>query len=68
MSERHVVSRRAGLKRLGAAGAALVVGGAALPLAGQEAKPAERGTRNVQDKPAPNAADVATGRMAKGHS
>ena len=63
MSEPPVVSRRASLKRLSAAGAAIVLGGAT-SASGQEPKPAASG----QAKPAVNVVDVAADRMAKGHS
>lgn len=62
MSDRHRVSRRASLKCLGAAGAAVVLGraaagaGAAEPAAG------------AQDEPAAKPADVAAARFGKGHN
>ncbi len=65
MSERQPVSRRASLKSMGAMGAVLVLGGR--PAAAQspgEPKPAQA----VADKPPADVADVAVGRMAKGHS
>lgn len=62
MSDEHSVSRRTSLKSFGAMGAAVVFGSAMPPQAGR--KPA--GTDN--DVQAANVADLAVGRMAKGHS
>lgn len=60
MSEKRQMSRRAGLKALGAVGAGMALGGSV----GLQAKQAVAG----QEKPPANVVDVATGRMAKGHS
>lgn len=64
MSEEHRVSRRAGLKSLGAMGAVMVLGGPAAGAPQGDSKPA----RSDQAKPTLNVVEVATGRFAKGHS
>ncbi len=63
MSQEHSVSRRASLRSLGVAGAALVLGG---PAASGRAE--HRSAANDQDKPPVDAVDVATNRFVKGHS
>ncbi len=57
----ETVSRRGSLKTLGAAGAALVLGGPAA--AASQAQPA-----GGPDRQPTNVVDVATGRFAKGYS
>ncbi len=61
MSEEHRVTRRAGLKGLGAMGAVMALGGVAA--AQEQAKPAA-----APDKPASNVVDVAVERFTKGHA
>jgi hypothetical protein len=63
MSEEHCVSRRASLKRLGAMGAAVALGGVAAAQAPAESKPAGN-----QDKPPVNPVDLAADRFTKGHA
>ena len=64
MSEEHSVSRRVSLKRLGAVGAAMVLGGAAATPPPAQREPA----KTDKDKPAANAVDLALARFGKGHS
>ena len=63
MSQDHSVSRRASLKTLGAAGAALV-------LVGPSAAPRAEATAacDTQARPSAGSVDVAIERFAKGHS
>ena len=64
MSQEHLVSRRASLKSLGVAGAALAIGGPAIAAQQTESKP----TGSGQDKQTLSVVDVATDRFMKGHS
>ncbi len=64
MSQELSVSRRASLKSLGVAGAALVLGRPAT--AARQAEPRPAGV--YQDKQPANIVDVATSRFVKGHS
>lgn len=61
MADDHGMSRRTTLKHLATMGAAVVVGGpAASSVQGETARSAQESAASV--------ADVAVGRMAKGHS
>jgi hypothetical protein len=64
MSREHLVSRRASLKGLGTMGAALALGQAAAAAGPTGSRPAE----GSQEKTMVDVVEVATGRMAKGHS
>ncbi len=66
MSEPRAVSRRASLRRLSAAGAAIVLGSAGASSAGQGQDP--KPPTGTQGKAAANVVDVAADRMANGHS